>query len=103
MDLKELSEDEVGCKSFCEQINNCINGIGNLLLIKGSENSSVGNKHPADKKYPYSGGSYDWHDKNRDKWRSSKEWSKLIRARGKDIFDFMLANLVDAPEKLTSL
>jgi len=88
---KEVSSKEIGY---------FINGIGNLLLITSSENTSAGNKHPADKVYPrYSeGGSYKEHDENREKWRSSKEWARLIHKRGEKIFEFMLSTLVDVSE-----
>lgn len=94
--LEGMSEDE--WTFFHKKIDDCINGLGNLLLITPSENTSVGNKHPADKKYESccAGGSYKEHDLNREKWRQSKEWPDLIRTRGEDIFKFMLDTLVDA-------
>ena len=97
-DLKGMSGDEWA--SFRKEIDACINGIGNLLLITPGENTSVGNKHPADKGYEEycAGGSYEEHNRSREKWRSSKEWSNLIRARGEEIFKFMLNTLVDASE-----
>lgn len=103
-ELKGMSEDEWA--SFHKKIDGCINGIGNLLLITPGENTSVGNKHPADKEYERycAGGSYKEHDLSREKWRQSKEWSALIRTRGEEIFKFMLGTLVDAsenPEPLT--
>ncbi len=86
--------------SFHKEIDGCIDGIGNLLLITKAENSSVGNKHPADKQYEkYCGGSYKEHDQSREKWRLSQEWSNLIRARGKNIFNFMLDTLVGTSER----
>jgi hypothetical protein len=96
-DLKAMSEDDWA--SFHKGIDDCINGIGNLLLITPGENTSVRNNHPAEKEYDCVGGSYAEHDRNREKWRSSKEWSNLIRARGEEIFNFMLGKLVDASEK----
>ena len=79
-----------------------INGLGNLLLLTPGENTSVGNNHPADKVYSgyCDGGSYKEHDEIREKWRSSKAWSGLIRTRGEEIFNFMLSTLVDGSEKL---
>lgn len=94
--LKGMSEDE--WVSFQKEIDGCINGIGNLLLIAKSNNSSEGNTHPADKEYDCAGGSYAEHDRNRENWRSSAEWSRLIRDRGEKIFKFMLETLVDASE-----
>jgi hypothetical protein len=96
----KLSDDEND--KWLKEVGAVINGIGNLLLITPGENSSVGNKHPANKKYIYSGGSYEEHHQNREEWMSSKKWSNLIRARGEEIFKFMLDNLVDAPEKQIS-
>ena len=96
--LKGMSEDEWA--SFHKKIDDCINGIGNLLLITPGDNTRVGNKHPADKRYEEycAGGSYEEHNRSREKWRSSKEWTNLIRARGEEIFKFMLNTLVDASE-----
>ena len=48
-DLNGKSEDE--WDSFRNEIEGCINGIGNLLLITPGENTSPGNHHPADKEY----------------------------------------------------
>jgi hypothetical protein len=96
--LKGLAEDD--WDSFHKKIDSCINGIGNLLLITPGENTSVGNKHPANKEYEKycAGGSYKEHDQNREKWRSSKGWSNLIHARGEEIFKFMLDTLIDGPK-----
>jgi len=93
-----MSEDERA--SFHKEIDECINGIGNLLLITPGENSSVGKKHPADKEYKKycDGGSYAEHHRNREEWKSSQKWSDLIRTRGEEIFKFMLSTFVDAPE-----
>ena len=96
-DLNETSEAE-----FPKKIAAWINGIGNLLLLTKSENSSVGNKHPADKKYRCSGGSYKEHNESGEKWRSSKEWPNLIRERGEKIFDFMRNKLIGASNPQSS-
>jgi len=96
----KLADDEKD--KWLKEVGAFINGIGNLLLITPGENSSVGNNHPADKKYIYAGGSYEEHHQNRDEWRSSKKWSNLIRARGEEIFKFVLDNLVDASGKTTT-
>jgi len=84
---------------WIKDVGSFINGIGNLLLISQSANSSVGNKHPAKKEYPYSGGSYQEHNQNREKWTPPEKWEKLIKERGEEIFKFMLGTLVDASEK----
>ena len=96
--LKGMSEDQWA--SFHKEIDDCIDGIGNLLLITPGDNTRVGNKHPSDKGYEEycAGGSYEEHNQNREKWRASKEWSNMIRARGEKIYKFMLNRLVEASE-----
>lgn len=96
--LGKLSDEEK--EKWLKDVGSFINGIGNLLLLTPSENTTEGNKHPADKKYEKycTGGSYEKHDKNRERWKSSKEWSMLIDERGTEIFNFMLGTLVGAPE-----
>lgn len=91
-----LNMEEDTWKNFHEDIDACINGIGNLLLITPSENSSKSNYHPKDKIYdpPYSGGSYKDHDDNRGQWEDPQKWKSIIEARGVKIYDFMLENLV---------
>ena len=67
-----------------------INGIGNLLLITISENSSKGNNHPAHKIYEScSGGSYEKHNSNRDRWKNYTEWEKIIAERGNCLLNFL--------------
>ena len=97
-DLNGMSEAE--WDAFHKKIDGCINGIGNLLLITPGENTSVSNKHPADKEYEKycAGGSYEEHNRNREKWRTSKGWSYLIGVRGEKILKFMLETLVGASE-----
>jgi hypothetical protein len=97
-DLKRMSGDK--WDPFYKEIEGCINGIGNLLLITPGENTSAGNNHPADKEYEkyYAGGSYKEHNGSREEWRQSKNWTKLIQDRGEKIFNFMLGTLVDASE-----
>jgi hypothetical protein len=90
--LREMSDHE--WNAFRDRINACIDGLGNLLLISGSENSSLGNSHPADKPYERSGGSYQEHDQNSETWRLSSNWESLIRERGEKIFSFMIHHLV---------
>jgi len=94
-----IPEDKDKRASFQGEIDACINGIGNLLLITPSENTSVGNNHPADKKYKCIGGSYQEHDQNREEWKSPTKWSDLIHKRGEKIFEFMRHTLIDASEK----
>lgn len=87
---------EADKKEWSEDIASFINGIGNLLLLTPGENTSQGYKHPAEKRYTTycAGGSYKKHDENREAWRNPDEWSRLIEERGKDIYNFMLDNLV---------
>ncbi len=94
---KKLSESER--KSVQDEISSYINGIGNLLLLTPGENTSQGNSHPADKRYKgYTGGTYEEHDNNSEKWRSSTNWKELIQVRGEEIFKFMLGTLVGASD-----
>ena len=99
---KTLSESERGPvrEAVQKEVGSYINGIGNLLLLTPGENTTQGNNHPAEKRYERyrAGGSYKEHDLNREKWRSSKEWPNLIRARGEEIFKFMLGTLIDGSE-----
>ncbi len=89
----DLSHEQREAK--LKEIGSYINGLGNLLILTPGENTSVGNNHPADKIYNSTGGSYQEHDRNRERWRSSAEWPKLIRERGEEIFEFMLKTLID--------
>ncbi len=73
------------------EINGVINGIGNLLLILGGENSSASNNHPNEKHYnSCSGGSYELHNGQKDKWKSHLNWKTIIDDRGNEIFKFLL-------------
>ena len=81
-----------------KEINAYINGLGNLLLLTPGENTAAGNQHPANKRYPYQGGSYADHNGDPERWRSSNNWSQLIQERGERIFKFMRQELVAAQE-----
>ena len=98
----EFLLDEDAWKGFHQEIDACINGIGNLLLITPNENTSEGNQHPKNKKYERlcSGGTYEEHNKNRGQWEDPKEWKQIIEGRGNKIYDFMLNNLVGASYKV---
>ena len=86
-DSKNLLESE---ENFRKKIVMVINGIGNLLLITGSENSSKSNSHPKDKDYTScSGGSYNVHNLNKQTWDNYKNWDQLIHDRGKKLFAFL--------------
>lgn len=91
-ELKHM--DEQAWESFRETINGCIGGLGNLLLITRSENSSVGNAHPFKKQYERNSGSYGEHNKNPDHWKSALGWQTMIQQRGEKLYNFMLENLV---------
>ena len=99
--LKGMSAED--WDAFRKNIDNRINGIGNLLLLTPGENASESNKHPADKEYlKYSGGSYGEHNHSRERWRSSEQWPEIIEKRGIAIFDFMLSSLVGDPGQAQS-
>jgi hypothetical protein len=85
-------------EKWLKDVGSFINGIGNLLLLTPGENSSKGNSHPADKEFNCDGGSYKEHNLNREKWRDPEQWRHLIRARGEEVFDFMLSELIEQPD-----
>ena len=94
----KLSDEERD--KWLKDVGSFINGIGNLLLLTPGENTSAGKNHPVDKRYKCcTGGSYEEHNRNGERWRSPKEWSNLIRKRGEKIFEFMIGTLVEASEK----
>lgn len=74
---------------FAKLISQYINGIGNLLLISGEENSSMNNNHPEKKEYKCGSGSYKEHEEKRDQWKNHAEWKEIITNRGKKIYEFM--------------
>jgi uncharacterized protein with ParB-like and HNH nuclease domain len=77
-------------RTFREETGAIINGIGNLILITGSENSSQSNNHPKTKHYTScSGGSYDAHNNNKEVWSKHENWNQLILDRGKKLFTFL--------------
>ncbi|RYD38432.1 MAG: DUF262 domain-containing protein [Verrucomicrobiaceae bacterium] len=85
---------------FRKGIDACIDGIGNLLLLTPGENTSASDHHPAKKSYDRyaTGGSYEDHHLNREKWLSCHEWENLIRKRGEKIFHFMRTRLLGEPD-----
>jgi len=73
-----------------ESISKSINGLGNLLLITGGDNSKQSNKHPKDKIYKeVDGGSYSEHNNNAIEWENYREWEKNIAKRGGKIYEFL--------------
>lgn len=86
-DPRNISESG---KNKNEIINSLINGIGNLLLISGNENSSINNSHPKTKLYKScSGGSYDKHNLNKQEWENYENWESIINKRGETLFVFL--------------
>lgn len=84
-----------GRENALKQINTYVNGLGNLLLLSGSENASQGNRHPKFKQYlRHEGGSYAWHHANLDLWASSSKWFGLIMRRGLRMYRFMMETLI---------
>lgn len=74
---------------FNKEIEKIINGIGNLILVTPSENSSLGNNHPKEKIYSVDGGSYSFHNQNSSIWSDHRTWQKNIDERGEEIYSFM--------------
>lgn len=87
-DENNISEEE---RIFNAKIQKIINGIGNLLLLSLSENSSESNSHPKDKEYEICNkGSYKEHYENRKTFDSNLEkWIINIDIRGNKIYDFL--------------
>jgi hypothetical protein len=93
-DIHQLSEVE--WDEFSQKIYQSINGIGNLLLITPSENTTEGNDHPAEKSYNSKyGPNYGDHQANKHKWKDSQQWLNLIEDRGEKIYNFILTNLIE--------
>ena len=92
---KPKIEHAGGRENALKQINSYVNGLGNLILLTGSENSAQGNRHPKVKRYlRHQGRSYDWHHDNLDNWSSSSKWFGLIMRRGLEIYRFMIESLI---------
>lgn len=87
--------------TFIGKVDGFINGIGNLMLLNPSSNTSMGNMHPSKKSYVNisEGGSYSWHETMRPRWgdRDAEKWEKIVDARGREIYQFILSKLL-APE-----
>lgn len=84
---EDLDTEKKG--KFQKDITEKINGIGNLLLIDTSENSSKGSNKPSNKVYKLNKASYLLHNSNRDKWNDSCNWENLINDRSNTIYTFM--------------
>lgn len=86
-----INEETKVDSEFHDNVNSFVNGIGNLLLLTVSENSSENNKHPKDKKYRINHlGSYKEHFVNSESWKDSNKWKDTIENRGNKIYDFLL-------------
>ncbi len=75
---------------FLDKIYKVINGIGNLLLLSTSENSSQSNSHPMNKNYNIHGESYEIHNKNKHIWKDHTKWEEIITSRGKAIYKYLI-------------
>ncbi len=87
-----LEDNHKNDEQFITALNNKINGIGNLILLSLSENSSESNSHPKDKQYKICNkGSYKEHYENIIKFDSNlEEWTINIDKRGNKIYDFLV-------------
>jgi uncharacterized protein with ParB-like and HNH nuclease domain len=86
--FEDNTSDEV--RLFHDKIDKVINGIGNLLLLSSSENSSQSNSHPKHKFYSVNGKSYKDHNSNNQIWEDSNKWEENIKSRGEDICQFLI-------------
>jgi len=95
---EEFKSSEEMQQKYINEVSSFINGLGNLIPITVSENSSLNNGHPADNVYSeiYIGGTYDTHNTTREAdWRDATLWETTIRNRGEEIYRFMLENLIE--------
>ncbi len=76
-------------KLFLDKIEKIKNGIGNLLIITPSQNSTLNNSHPKDKKYnSILGKSYLEHNEN-NMWIDCTKWESNILKRGEEIYNYL--------------
>mgnify|MGYP000193225627 CR=1 FL=1 len=91
----EWSKEWLKVENFEEmkvKVNEHKNGIGNLILITSSLNSSLSNNHPAKKSYSSicNGGTYENHESQKDKWNETTDWvENIINARTEEILKFL--------------
>lgn len=91
----EWSKEWLKVENFEEmkvKVNEHKNGIGNLILITSSLNSSLSNNHPAKKSYSSicKGGTYENHESQKDKWNDTTDWvENIINARTEEILKFL--------------
>lgn len=86
-----LNDKQKNDETFVKNINYKINGVGNLLLLSSSENSSESNSHPKDKEYKICNkSSYKEHNENRKNYENNFEkWIENIDTRGYNIYKFL--------------
>ncbi len=86
-----INSDEFEKKKLKDSMDNLINGIGNLLIVTQSENSSLSDKAPFNKTYKNSSfGSYKRFEESKSTWENPNKWEGLISNRSKEIYDFLL-------------
>lgn len=91
----EWSKEWLKVENFEEmkvKVNEHKNGIGNLILITSSLNSSLSNNHPAKKSYTSicKGGTYENHESQKDMWNDTTDWvENIINARSEEILKFL--------------
>ena len=91
----EWSKDWLKVENFEEmkvKVNEHKNGIGNLILITSSLNSSLSNNHPAKKSYTSicNGGTYEKHESKKGIWYEKTDWvENIINARSEEILKFL--------------
>lgn len=72
-------------------IDSIINGIGNLIIVTQSENSTLSDKKPSDKTYKNNQfGSYKKFEGLKSEWENSENWDKLISNRSNEIYNFLV-------------
>jgi hypothetical protein len=84
------NQDSNEAKIFLDKIEKIKNGIGNLLIITPSQNSSLSNNSPNVKKYDTALGlSYQKHNES-NMWDDCKNWESNILTRGVEIYIFLV-------------
>ena len=97
--IKNCCKSDEEQNRFNQDIREYLNGIGNLLLLSQSENSTHGNKKPAEKEYSINGSSYQIHNENKERWKKPEQWIDLIQERGNKVVDFLFTYFFAAPYK----
>jgi hypothetical protein len=87
--IKDEKGDLILNENGIDELNSVLHGIGNLIIINSSQNSSHGNEKPNLKTYKNMGGSYSEHNINSVNWVDPKGWVKLINERSEKIYEFI--------------